>query len=155
MTSSESTTRRRERELADFGEIRACELLRQKGFKVERMPPNFPFFDLMATRGSCRLLVPVKTRNNTRSTGKPKTDAYRLYNNPRHYEAAKKIADFAQAKIFWVAVTVDAKAKIFLAYTGDVAALPSCKSIPMHPSRHVCNYKCLIKDRHDDEISET
>jgi Holliday junction resolvase-like predicted endonuclease len=129
MTSSESTTRRRERELADFGEIRACELLRQKGFKVERMPPNFPFFDLMATRGSCRLLVPVKTRN--------------------------KIADFAQAKIFWVAVTVDAKAKIFLAYTGDVTALPSCKSIPMHPSRHVCNYKCLIKDRHDDEISET
>src|SRR6185503_17701457 len=58
---------KRERELADFGELRACQLLRQEGFVVERMPRNFHFFDLMATRGSCRLLVPVKTRNKTTS----------------------------------------------------------------------------------------
>ncbi len=50
MTGSESTRRRREDELADFGETRTCQLLRRAGFKVERMPPNFPFFDLMATR---------------------------------------------------------------------------------------------------------
>jgi Holliday junction resolvase-like predicted endonuclease len=155
MTGDKSTTRRRERELADFGEIRACQLLRQKGFTVERMPPNFPFFDLMATRGSCRLLVPVKTRNNTRATGKPKTDSYKLYDKPGHYDAAQKIAHFARAKIFWVAVTVDAKTKMFSAYTGDVAELRSWKSIPMHPNRDVPNYSFLTKDRHDDGISKT
>jgi hypothetical protein len=66
-------------ELADFGEVRACQLLRDEGFVVERMPKNFPFYDLMATRGSCRLLVPVKTRNNTTSRGKIKTNSYNLY----------------------------------------------------------------------------
>jgi hypothetical protein len=35
--------REREDELADFGEVRACELLRKEGFVVERMPKNFPF----------------------------------------------------------------------------------------------------------------
>jgi hypothetical protein len=62
---------------------------------------------------------------------------------------------FAEAKIFWVAVTVDAKAKLFSAYMGDVAKLPSPKCIPMHPTRDVSNYKCLARDQHDDEISET
>jgi hypothetical protein len=129
-------------------------LLRQEGFVVERMPPNFHFFDLMATRGSCRLLVPVKTRNNTTSKGKTKTDPYNLYTKPGHYEAAKKIAAFAESEIFWVAVTVDAKAKIFSAYMGDVAKLPSPKYIPMHPTRDVPNHKCLTKNQPDNEISE-
>jgi hypothetical protein len=91
---------KRERELADFGEVRACQLLRQEGFVVERMPRNFHFFDLMATRGSCRLLVPVKTRNKTTSKGTPKLNAYSLYEKRGHYAAAKKIADFAGAKFF-------------------------------------------------------
>ena len=95
-----TSKRERENQLADFGEVRACRLLQQKGFKVERMPKNFPFFDLMATRNSCRLLVPVKTRNITTSKGKPKTDSYKLYDKRGHHEAAKKIADFARAKIF-------------------------------------------------------
>ena len=58
----------------------------------------------------------------------------------------------AGAKIFWVTVTVDSKAKTFLAYIGDVAVLSSPKRIPMHPTRHVCGYKCLTKDEPDDEI---
>jgi hypothetical protein len=147
-----TSKRERENQLADFGEIRACRLLQQKGFKVERMPKNFPFFDLMATRNSCRLLVPVKTRNITTSKEKPKTDSYKLYDKRGHHEAAKKIADFAGAKIFWVTVTVDSKAKTFSAYIGDVAVLSSPKRIPMHPIRHVCGYKCLTKDEPDDEI---
>ena len=149
------SSRRKKDELASFGEVRACQLLRNKGFVVERMPKNFPFYDLMATRGSCRLLVPVKTRNNTTSRGKPKTNSYNLYTKPGHHEAAMKIAAFAQAKLFWVAVTVNAKAKLFSAYMGDVAKLPSPKCIPMHPTRDVSNYKCLARDQHDDEISET
>jgi hypothetical protein len=150
-----SSSRRKKDELADFGEVRACQLLRNEGFVVDRMPKNFPFYDLMATRGSCRLLVPVKTRNNTTSKGKPKTNSYNLYTKPGHHEAAMKIAAFAEAKIFWVAVTVDAKARLFSAYMGDVAKLPSPKCIPMHPTRDVSNYKCLARDQHDDEISET
>ena len=142
------------RELAEFGETRACQLLRKEGSAVERMPRNFHFFDLMATRNSCRLLVPVKTRNNTTSMGKLKTDPYNLYTKPGHHEAATKIAAFAGAKIFWVAVTVDAKAKIFSAYMGDVAKLPSPKCIPMHPCRDVPNHKCLTKNQPDNEISE-
>jgi hypothetical protein len=103
-------SRKKERdELAAFGEVRACQLLRKEDFVVERMPKNFPFFDLMATRGSCRMLVPVKTRNNTTSKGKLKTNSYNLYTKPGHHEAATKIAAFAGAKSFWVAVTVDAK----------------------------------------------
>jgi hypothetical protein len=141
--------------VAEFGETRACRLFRQKGFTVDRMPKNFPFFDLMARRGSCRLLVPVKTRINTTSKGTPKLDAYNLYEKPGHYAAAKKIADFARAKIFWVTVTVDAKAKTFSAYRGDVAKLPSPKCIPMHPTRDVPNHKCLTKKKPDNEISET
>jgi len=145
----------RKDQLAEFGETRACQLLRKEGFAVERMPKNFPFFDLMATRNSCRLLVPVKTRNNTTSKGKIKTNDYSLYRKPGHYEAAKKIADFVGAKIFWVAMTVNAKAKTFSAYMGDVAKLPSPKCIPMHPTRHVRDYECLTKDQPDNEISET
>jgi hypothetical protein len=146
-------TSRRER-LAEFGETRACQLLRREGFAVERMPKNFPFFDLMVARGSRRLLVPVKTRNSMTSKGKLKTDPYNLYTKPTHYESAKKIADFAGAKIFWVAVTVDAKAKTFSAYMEDVAKLPSAKRIPMHPKRDVRKYRCLANNQPDDEISE-
>ena len=149
-----TSNRERQNQLAEFGEVRACRLLRQKRFSVDRMPKNFPFFDLMVKRGSCRLLVPVKTRNNTTSEGKTKTNDYRLYDKPGHYEAAKKIADFVGAKIFWVAVTVDAKAKTFSAYMGDVAKLSSPSRIPMHPARHVPKYKCLTKNQFDDEISE-
>jgi hypothetical protein len=142
------------RELAEFGETRACQLLRKEGFAVEKMPRNFHFFDLMATRNSCRLLVPVKTRNNTTSKGKLKTDPYNLYTKPGHHEAAKKIADFARAEIFWVAVTVDAKAKTFSAYMGDVAKLPSAKCIPMHPKHDVPRHECLTNNQPDNEISE-
>jgi len=42
----------------------------------------------------------VKTRNNTTSKGSIKTNAYNLYTKPSQYGAAKKIADFAGAKIF-------------------------------------------------------
>src|SRR5262245_26632406 len=149
-----TSNRERTNQLADFGEVRASRLLQQKGFQVERMPKNFPFFDLMAKRNSCRLLVPVKTRNNTTSKNKTKTNDYSLYRKPGHYEAAKKIADFAGAKIFWVTVTVDAKAKTFSAYIGDVVKLASPKCIPMHPNRHVPDYECLTKDQPDDEILE-
>jgi hypothetical protein len=142
-------------ELAAFGEVRACRLLRQRHFKVDRTPKNFPFFNLMATRGLCRLLVPVKTRNNTTSRGKLKTNSYDLYTKPGHHEAATKIAAFAGAKIFWIAVTVDAKAKTFSAYMGDVAKLRSPKCIPMHPTRDMPNHKCLTKNQPDNEISET
>src|SRR5262245_24968745 len=134
-------------ELAAFGEVRACQLLRKEGFVVERMPKNFPFFDLTAERGSCRLLVSVKTRNNTTSKGEIKKNTYNLYTKRGHYEAAKKIAEFAGAKIFWVAVTVDTKAKTFSAYMGDVAKLRSAKCIPMHPERDVPNHKYLTKNQ--------
>ena len=108
----------------------------------------------MATRGSCRLLVPVKTRNNTTSKGKTKKNSYRLYTKPGHYEAAQKIAAFAGAKMHWITVTVDAKAKTFSICMGDVAELFSPKRIPMHPELHVPNYKRLAIDQSDDEISE-
>jgi hypothetical protein len=147
-----TSKRERQNELAEFGEVRAYRLLRQNAFSVDRMPKNFPLFDLMARRGSCRVLVPVKTRNNTTAKGRIKTNAYNLYTKPSHYEAAKKIADFAGAKIFWVAVTVDVKAKTFSAYIGDVAKLPSKKYIPMHPTRNLRNYRCLTKNQRDEEI---
>jgi hypothetical protein len=151
--SLDSMTSRKD-QVAEFGETRACQLLRKEGFAVDRMPKNFPFFDLMVTRGSCRLLVPVKTRINTTSKGKLKTDPYNLYTKPGHHEAAKKIAAFAGAKIFWITVTVDAKAKTFSAYMGDIAKLPSATCIPMHPKRDVPNHKCLTNNQPDNEISE-
>jgi ABC transporter substrate binding protein len=104
---------------------------------------------------ACRLLVPVKTRINTTCKGKLKTDCYNLYTKPGHHEAATKIAAFAGAKIFWVAVTVDAKARTFSAYMGDVDKLPSPTGIPMHPTRDVPNHKCLTKNQPDNEILES
>jgi hypothetical protein len=145
----------REQELADFGEERARELLSGKGFEVKKMPKNFPFFDLMAKRGSRRLLIPVKTRNKFTKTGKLKKNSYNLYTKPGHHEAAKKIADFFGAEIAWFAVTVDSKAKTFSACMGDVARLPSPKRIPMHPTRDVPKHERLATDVPDAAISES
>jgi hypothetical protein len=145
----------RKDQLAEFGETRACHLLRNEGFVVERMPRNFHFFDLMATRASCRLLVAVKTRINTTSKGKIKKNAYNLYIKPGHHEAAKKIANFARARIWWIAVTVDAKAKTFSGYMGDVTSLASATRIPMHPERDLHKHKCLTKNQPDNEILAT
>jgi hypothetical protein len=149
-----TATKTREQQLGDFGEDRALELLTDKGFDVEKMPRNFPFFDLMATRGTNKLLIPVRTRNRFTAKGTLKTDNYNLYTKQGHYVAAKKIADFAGAKIFWVAVTVDAKAKTFSAYMGDVAKLASAAAIPMHPKRDVPNHKCLTNNQPHNEILE-
>jgi Holliday junction resolvase-like predicted endonuclease len=152
MTDDKKTRKRR---LGDFGEDRARQLLLAKGFDVEQMPRNFPFFDLMAKRGSRRLLIPVKTRNKYTSEGKLKTNNYNLYTKPRQYEAAAKIAAFSRAKIAWIAVTVDTKTKTFSACMGEVSKLPSPNSIPMHPTRDVPGYERLAIDVPDAEISES
>jgi hypothetical protein len=146
----------RKQELGDYGEDRARELLLRKGFDlVEKMPKKFPFFDLMVKRGARRLLISVRTRNKFRADGALKTDNYNLYTKRGHFEAAEKIAKFFGAKIHWVAVTVDTKAKTFSAYTGNVSELPSPNYIPMHPTKHVPEHDCLATDVPDKTILRT
>lgn len=143
----------RQQALGDYGEDRARELLLGRGFDpVEKMPRNFPFFDLMAKQGARRLLFSVRTRNKFTASGALKKDNYNLYTKPGHYEAAAKIAKFFRAKLCWVAVTVDTRTKTFCAYTGDVAKLPSPKCIPMHPTKHVPHHDCLATDVLDATI---
>jgi hypothetical protein len=72
------SSRRKKDELADFGEVRACQLLRNEGFEVERMPKNFPFYDLMATRGSCRLLVSSEDAQQHHVQGKAEDEFLQL-----------------------------------------------------------------------------
>jgi Holliday junction resolvase-like predicted endonuclease len=147
--------RRREKALGDYGEARALQALSACGFEVEKMPRNFPFFDLMARRGTTRLLVSVRTRNKFTSRGALKHDNYNLYTKAGHFESAAKIAKFFDAKIQWVAVTVDTRAKTCSVYTGDVDQLPSPRYIPMHPTRDRPKHKCLADEIYDDEISES
>ena len=150
-----SAGKTRKQELGDFGEYRARQLLSDEDFDVEKMPNNFPFFDLMAKQGTRRFLVAVTTRNKFTARGILKKDAYNLYDKLGHYESAKKIATFFGAEITWVAVTVDTKTKTFSACTGDVSKLRSPKRIPMHPTRHVPGYKRLATDVYDDAIKES
>jgi hypothetical protein len=145
--------RTRRQELGDYGEDRARELLLARGFDpVEKMPKNFPFFDLMAKQDARRLLFSVRTRNKYTASGALKKDNYNLYTKPGHYQAAAKIAKFFRGKLCWVAVTVDTRTKTFCAYTGDVAKLPSQKYIPMHPTKHVPHHDCLVTDVPDKTI---
>ena len=145
---------RRQKELGDFGEDRAAQLLSARGFAVEKMPKNFPFFDLMAKQGARRLLVPVKTRSKHTAKGKLKKDPFNLYTKQGHFESAKKIANFFGAELMWVAVTVDISAKTYCAYAGDVFKLPSPKRI-LHPTRDVPGHERLAIDVHDEVILES
>jgi hypothetical protein len=146
-------TSTREQQLGDFGEDRVLQRLKERFDEIEKMPRNFPFFDLMAKRGARRLLIPVRTRNKYTASGALKKDAYKLYWKEGHFDSARKIATFFGADIFWVAVTVDTTTKTFCAYTDDVFELRSPKSIPMHPTLHVHRYECLARDEPHEAIS--
>jgi hypothetical protein len=100
----------------------------------------------MAKQGGRKLLIPVRTRNRFTASGNLKKNNYNLYTKQGHYESAAKIAAFFAADIVWVTVTVDVKAKTFSACMGKVSKLPSPKSIPMHPNRHVPTYDRLAID---------
>ncbi len=147
-----SARRTREQELGDFGEDKALQLLSAKDINVEKMPKNFPFFDLMAKHGARRLLIPVRTRNRFTDKGILKRDNYKLYEKHGHYESASKIETFFGAEIYWVAVTVDTTAKTYSAYMGDVSKLRSPKHIPMHPTRDLPNHDCLASGVFDGAI---
>jgi hypothetical protein len=149
----------RKQELGDFGEDRALELLSNQGFVVEKMPKNFHFFDLMAKRDGRHLLVPVKTRNKLKANGEVKIDKYNLYTKLGHLESVEKIANFFNAEIHWVAVTVDPRDKTYSACMGDASEIPATKKgykyIPMHPTRDVPQHTRLVIDEHDDAIKES
>jgi hypothetical protein len=152
-------TKTRKQELGDFGEDRALQKLLEKKFdKIEKMPRNFPFFDLMAKQGTRRFLIPVRTRNKFTAKGKLKKNNYNLYTKEGHFESASKIATFFGAEIVWVAVTIDTMTKTFCAYTGDVDLFkpkrPLPNYIPMRPG-DVPKHDCLARDVFDEEISES
>jgi hypothetical protein len=145
----------REQELGDFGEDRALQLLKRRFDEIEKMPRNFPFFDLMAKRGADRRLITIRTRNKFTARRTLKNDNYKLYEKKGHFASASKIATFFEAEIVWVAVTVDTMSttKTFCAYMGDVSKLRSPKSIPMDPTRDVPQHDCLARDVPDGAIS--
>jgi hypothetical protein len=147
-------TKTRKQQLGDYGECRALHLLSENGL-VEKMPRNFPFFDLMSKQGTRRLLIAVRTRNKFTAKGTLKKDHYNLYTKTGHFESATKIANFFRAKIKWIAVTVDTKEKTFSVCMGDVSKLRSPKYIPMHPTRHVPGYNHLTTDQPDPAISQS
>jgi len=146
----------RKQALADFGEDRAYRLLKHRFNEIERMPRNFPFFDLMARQGTRTLLISVKTRSKFDASGSLKDDNYNLYTNKGHFASVSKIATFFGAKIVWVAVTVDTKTKTFCDYWGDVdpSKPPLPGYIPMHPTRHVPDHDCLASNWPDEAISD-
>jgi hypothetical protein len=149
------TKRTREQELGDFGEDRALELLKRRFDEVEKMPRNFPFFDLMAKQGARRLLIPVRTRNKFTAKGNLKKNNYNLYTKNGHFASASKVATFFGAEIVWVAVTVDTMTKRFWAYMGDVdpSKPPLPTYIPMHPDHDVPKHDCLAGDVPHEAIS--
>jgi hypothetical protein len=152
-TQSQIKNERRQA-LADFGEDRAFRLLKHRFDVIEKMPPNFPFFDLMARQGTRTFLIPVKTRTKFKPNGDLRTADYNLYWKEDHFPSVSKIANFFGAKIVWVAVTVDPATKTFCAYMGDVTSNPPLpRYIPMHPTRHVPDHDCLASNWPDEAIS--
>jgi hypothetical protein len=61
----------------------------RKTFVIEKMPRNFPFFDLMAKQGARRLLIPVRTRNKFTAKGVVKKNNYNLYTKKGHFDSAR------------------------------------------------------------------
>jgi len=96
-TQSQIKNERRQA-LADFGEDRAFRLLKHRFDVIEKMPPNFPFFDLMARQGTRTFLIPVKTRTKFKPNGDLRTADYNLYWKEDHFPSVSKIANFFGAK---------------------------------------------------------
>jgi len=135
-TQSQIKNERRQA-LADFGEDRAFRLLKHRFDVIEKMPPNFPFFDLMARQGTRTFLIPVKTRTKFKPNGDLRTADYNLYWKEDHFPSVSKIAT-----------------KTFCAYMGDVTSNPPLpRYIPMHPTRHVPDHDCLASNWPDEAIS--
>jgi hypothetical protein len=89
----------RNQALGTFGDVRALQLLRRKRFALEKMPKNFPLFELIAKKSDRRLLVTAETRSKFTAKGKIKKSDDNLYLKKGHLKSVLKIADFFGAEI--------------------------------------------------------
>jgi hypothetical protein len=124
----------RRRELGDWGEQKALDLLkRDSGFKcardVNEQTHNHPFGDIYAERGYERFLIGVKTRNMYQVNGELNCD----YNIRRKGADVHSVAQRYKADLGWVAIQVIPEQQTFNAYFGTITQIDRRFSIPMRP----------------------
>jgi hypothetical protein len=149
----------RRKQLSEFGETVVCEQLTKRGYnKCTIIGGNSPCFDIEAyDESNQKILVQVKTRNHTTSTGEIKTDSYGLFHKNKvgdidtQVRMAEEIARQQKATQMWATVRVDAPRQLYTLCYGLVAELPNKKQVPMSPS-DIRRYKKLADNVFDERI---
>jgi hypothetical protein len=149
--------------LRRFGETVVLEQLTKKGYRCTIIGGNSPCFDIEAyDENDEKILVQVKTRNHTTSTGEIKIDSYGLFHKNKSGEIdtqvrmVKEISRQQKATQMWAAVRVDAPGQSYTICYGLVADLKNKKQIPMSPSdirRHKKLADNVFDGRIDPELS--
>jgi hypothetical protein len=149
------TETERRKELGDWGEVKALELLRRPGssFKnardVNQETHNHPFGDIYAERDRRRLLLGVKTRNMYQVSGKLNGE----YNIRKKGADVLSIARRYNADLGWVAIQVIPERQTFNAYFGTIAEIEESKerfSIPMMKPDKTARYVRLGQENEFD-----
>jgi hypothetical protein len=138
--------------LGRLGERLAEERLAKFGFtEIKNLNEgmNFPFADIVASRGQSRYLIGVKTRNEYQSDGKinPTYNAILIRKDKNHelkilekteleithllWEQVRQLADKFNATPAWVAVATRPERNSYSAYFGLAEMIKNRRSIPM------------------------
>jgi hypothetical protein len=148
----------RRKQLSQFGETVVFEQLSKRKYRCTPTGGNSPCFDIEAyDESNQKILVQVKTRNHTTSTGEIKVDSYGLFHKNKlgdidtQVRMAEEIARQQKATQMWTAVRVDAPRQLYTICYGLVAELPNKKQIPMSP-RDIFRHKKLADNVFDERI---
>jgi hypothetical protein len=155
MTMSENERRK---ELGDWGEQKAIELLRRQGSgfinvkDINAETANHPFGDVFAGRvNSHACVIGVKTRNKYQASG-PLNATYNVRKKGFDIDAIGKRYN---AQLAWVAIQVIPEVQTFNAYFGTIDQIQEAKerfSIPMKAHETLRYQRLGAKDEFDPVI---
>lgn len=160
--------------LGRIGEILVAERLREAKFTdVQDLNErrNFPFADILATRGSDRYLIGVKTRNEFQIGGEKRNESYNLVliNDAKNkmlkgkgtttdaitsalLDDIRNLASEFDAIPAWATVAIRPLEGIYSAYFGLVSDLGNKRSVPMTLSAR-SRYMALAEESFDPRIT--
>lgn len=135
----------RAKELGALGETLAQRYLERAGFTglldLNTLRKNFPFADVVASRGGTTYAISVKTRNKYEARTGNLNARYKL--GKKCEEMAAHAAKHTNAVPAWLAIQVDGdRASV---YFGTLEILKGSKGITMTPDM-LDHYECLAKD---------
>lgn len=155
--------------LGRLGEHLAEERLAKAGFtEIKNLNEgvNFPFADIIASRGTTRYLIGVKTRNEYQSNGKinPTYNAILVRKDKNRelkalgktefeithllWEEVGRLASKFNATPAWIAVATRPERNSYSAYFGLAEMIKNRRSIPMKPNERT-RYELLAEHEID------